>query len=118
MGCYRGEVVGKGYVVGRVVMSSTKYTPPPMAVRPYTGYWPPHPLTLYCCSPCVHQTVDFGATALAIDPTRATIMDYHVLFVAAHNSLYKAPVVEPDLLGFVKPFTLSVRASRSRAIRV
>ena len=50
------------------------------------------------------QTVDFASTLILMDETRASVFDYHILFVETHSIAYAAPAIEPDMLGFVKPF--------------
>lgn len=54
------------------------------------------------------QTVEFGGTVMEMDPTRASVMDYHDMFGTPHTLLFQAFVIVPDSLGFIKPFTYDV----------
>ena len=42
-------------------------------------------------------------------PERSQVVDYSSpVFFEEHRILYKRPEIEPDFLGFIKPFTLQV----------
>ena len=55
------------------------------------------------------QTVEFAATVLVMDLARMHLLESHIMFVDTHAAIYTMPVNEPDVLGFIKPFTGTVR---------
>ena len=54
------------------------------------------------------QTVEFAATALVMDLSRMELLESRIMFVDTYAAIYNMPVNEPDVLGFVKPFTGTV----------
>ena len=54
------------------------------------------------------KNVEFGGTAIGANAGRYEIVDFEILFVTDHTILYKAPKIDADLMGFIKPYRLDV----------